>query len=45
MKYHIKNQQGDIIASFRNEVDRELFLSALEDEHPDCEFDEFNEKT
>ena len=41
MGYHVKNQQGTIIASFVNECDRDLFLDVVSDEY-DCAFDKFD---
>jgi len=31
MKYHIKNQAGDIIASFEHEDDRDVCFAVFED--------------
>lgn len=36
MQYHIKNEQGDIIASFVNDSDRDYALDALKEAYPDC---------
>ena len=36
MKYHIKNEQGDTIASFVNKCDRDYSLDALRDIFSDC---------
>ncbi|KKK75949.1 hypothetical protein LCGC14_2868610 [marine sediment metagenome] len=38
MKYHIKNDSGDIIASFVNECDRDYCQDALSDVFDDCKF-------
>ena len=38
MKYHILNQQGDIIASFEHAADRDICLDALADYWEDHEF-------
>ncbi len=38
MNYHIKNDKGDIIASFVNECDRDYCRDALSEVFPDCEF-------
>ena len=42
MKYHVKNAQGNIVASFVHEHDRDLFLDAVSDEFEDCAFDKFD---
>jgi len=41
MNYHIKNEQGDIIASFVNECDRDYSLDALEDVFDDYKFTKY----
>ena len=38
MKYHIKNDKGNIIASFVNEYDRDYCQDALSIMFEDCEF-------
>ena len=38
MNYHIKNERGDIIASFVNECNRDYSFEALCEAFPDCEF-------
>ena len=38
MRYHIKNDTGDIIASFVNECDRNYSQDALSEMFDDCEF-------
>ena len=43
MMYHVKNEQGNIIASFVNEYDRDLFLDVVSDEFDDCEFTKSDE--
>lgn len=35
MEYHIKNQAGDIIASFEHEPDRDVCFNAFEDFYGD----------
>ena len=43
MEYYVKNQQGNVIASFVNECDRDLFFDAVSDEYDDCEFVKFDD--
>jgi len=38
MEYHINNQQGDTIASFLHESDRDHCKETFEDMYDDCEF-------
>jgi len=38
MKYHIRDDKGNIIASFVNECDRDYSLDALTKAFPDCNF-------
>ena len=38
MEYYVKNEQGSIIASFRNECDRDLFFDAVSEMYDDCKF-------
>ncbi len=38
MRYHIKNESGNIIASFVNEGDRDYCQDALSDVFDDCGF-------
>ena len=40
MKYHIKNDNGDIVASFVNECDRDYSLDALDEAFDLVEEDE-----
>lgn len=41
MQYHIKIENGNIIASFINECDRDTCIDALREEHFDCGDDYF----
>ncbi|KKK85723.1 hypothetical protein LCGC14_2770410 [marine sediment metagenome] len=43
MEYYVKNQQGDKIASFVNECDRDLFFDGVSDRYDDCEFTKSDE--
>ncbi len=38
MEYHIKNENGDIIASFICTYDRDMCLDLYEETFPDCKF-------
>jgi len=39
MEFHILNEKGEVIASFRNEHDRGVCLDALQEYFNDCDFD------
>ena len=39
MQWHITLKEGQIIASFEHEGDRDMCLDALEEAYPDCKFD------
>ena len=45
MRYHIKNEKGDIIASFVNEYDRECSFDALEEMFSDCGLEKYDDDT
>ena len=38
MEYHINNEEGNTIASFEHENDRDYCLETLQDIYDDCEF-------
>lgn len=38
MEYHINNENGQRIASFKHESDRDYCLETLQDVYDDCEF-------
>lgn len=42
MKYHIKLNDGFVLASFVNEHDRDVCIDALQAKHPDIPEDYFN---
>lgn len=44
MKYHIKEKNGDILASFVNECDRDYSLDALLEMFPDAELIAYDEE-
>ena len=43
MRHHIKNDKGDIIASFVNECDRDYSLDTLNEIFADCELLAYDE--
>ncbi len=43
MRYHIKSEKGNIIASFMYECDRDSSLDALREEYPDCVLREYDD--